>query len=50
MIEGAITKSKMDCRTTISLQADDHVVTQKLENKALQIALSGALNGLPIVQ
>jgi hypothetical protein len=29
---------------------DDHVVTQKLKNKVLQLALSGALNGVPMVQ
>jgi hypothetical protein len=45
-----ITKTKMDYRTTIFLQTDDHVVTQKLKNKALQLALSGALNGVPMVQ
>jgi hypothetical protein len=46
----AIRKTKMDYRTTIYLQTDDHVVTQKLKNKALQLALSGALNGVPMVQ
>jgi hypothetical protein len=46
----AIAESKMDYRTTISLQTDDHVVTLKLKNKALQLALSGALNGVPMVQ
>jgi hypothetical protein len=45
-----ITKLERDCRATISLQAEDHVVTQKLENKALHLALSGALNGIPMVQ
>jgi hypothetical protein len=30
----AITKSKMDYRTTILLQTDDQVATQKLENQA----------------
>jgi hypothetical protein len=39
----------MDCRTTIYLQAYDHVVTQKLENKALHLALPNALNGIPMV-
>jgi hypothetical protein len=46
----AIAKSKMDYRTNIPLQIDDHVVTQKLKNKALQLALSGALNEVPMVQ
>jgi hypothetical protein len=50
LIKGAVTKSKRDCRTTIFLQADDHVVRQKLENKALHLALLGALNGIPMVQ
>jgi hypothetical protein len=45
----AITKIKIDYRTTISLETDDHVVTQKLKNKALQLALLGALNGVLMV-
>ena len=46
----AIATSKMDYRTTIPLQTDDHVVTPKLKNKALQLAMSGALNEVPMVQ
>jgi hypothetical protein len=45
-----ITKLERDYRTTIYLQAEDHVVTQELENKAFHSALSGALNGIPMVQ
>jgi hypothetical protein len=45
-----ITKLERDYRATISLQAEDHVVTQELENKALHLALSGDLNGIPMVQ
>ena len=36
-----ITKLERDYRATIFLLAEDQVVTQKLKNKALQIALSG---------
>jgi hypothetical protein len=50
LIVDTITKLERDCRATISLQAEDHVITQKLENKALHLALSGALNGIPMVQ
>jgi hypothetical protein len=50
LIVDAIAKSKMDCRTINSLQTDDHVITQKLKNQALQLALSAALNEVPIVQ
>jgi hypothetical protein len=50
LIVDIITKLERDCRATISLQDEDHVVTQKLENKALHLALSCALNGIPMVQ
>jgi hypothetical protein len=50
LIMDTITKLKRDCRSTISLQAEDHVVTHKLKNKALHLALLGALNGVPMVQ
>jgi hypothetical protein len=50
LIVDTITKLERDYRATISLQAKDHVVTQELENKALHLALSGALNGIPMVQ
>jgi hypothetical protein len=50
LILDAIAKSKMDYGTTIPLPTDDHVVTQKLKNKALQLALSGALNEVPKAQ
>jgi hypothetical protein len=45
-----ITKLERDYRTTISLQAEDHVVIQELENKAFHSALSGTLNGIPMVE
>jgi hypothetical protein len=36
-----ITKLEMDYRATTFLLAEEQVVTQKLKNEALQIALSG---------
>jgi hypothetical protein len=50
LIVDTIKKLERDCRATISLQAEDHIVTQKIENKALHLALSGALNGIPMVE
>jgi hypothetical protein len=50
LIVDTITKLERDYRATISLQDEDHVVTQELENKALHLALSGDLNGIPMVQ
>jgi hypothetical protein len=39
----------MDCSSTTLIQMDDQVVTQILEQIALNYARSGALNKVPIV-
>jgi hypothetical protein len=45
-----ITKLERDYRATISLLAEDQVVTQKLKNEALQIALLEPLMTSSMVQ
>jgi hypothetical protein len=45
-----ITKLERDYRETISLLAEDQVVTQKSKNEALQIALSEPLMTSAMVQ